>query len=357
MTYAQFNTVGKIANAETKSAHPYETLIDFILTDFQPNKNNQAIPVAEAESIIASAINMPVKIHLQQKGHANAVPVGPIRSAWLGKDGERDVIYAQASIWNREFPEVDTFIKTAYAEEIPIGTSWEIGYGNSEQISGVEWLHDLVFAATAIVENPAYGKMRTRVLSVAEQLTMEEERNKLLELQEQLNRMGEMLRNAYAQTFEIEASEVATPANLEEFTEKFNALLSEIANRAKSAGLATAEEVKAELTAKEQSLTEKDTAIAELTASVDNLTKEKVFAERKYTLASVFTAEELHERKEQLLALDESAFALYAKDVSRKSAQASDNGTPPKVPNIVGNRSTSRIDDIVSAFNTSKESK
>jgi hypothetical protein len=179
---------------------------------------------------------------------------------------------------------------------------------------------------------------------------MEEERLKLLELQEKLMRMGEVIRNAYAQTFEIEAAEVATPDSIEEFTEQFNKLIAEIGNRAKSAGVAVAEESQA------AAIAEKDTALADLTAKLESETNSRVFAERKYALASVFTAEELEQRKDQLLAFTPDAFNLYAKDLittaSKKTATASER---IEVPNFRGNH-TAKIDDIVNAFNT-KESK
>jgi hypothetical protein len=352
MTHAQFDTVGKIAKAE--STHPYETLIDFILTDFLPNKNNQAVPMTEADSLINTAIGMPVKIHLAQKGHAGSYPIGPIKSAWLGKDGDRDVIYAQASIWNREFPDVDKFVKTAYAEETPVGTSWEISYEDSEHIDNVEWLHKTVFAATVIVERPAYGRQRTRMLSVAEETTMEEERLKLLELQEMWTRIGDHIRTAYATTFEIEAAEVATPENVEQFIEQFNALTAKITERAKNAGLAVAEETKTELTAKETALAEKESAIADLTTQLETEKTERLFAERSFALASVFSVDELKERRDQLLAFTPDAFSLYARDISNRSkvATASEKFN---IPNLIGNRST-RVDDIVNALST-KESK
>ena len=83
MTITNFINDTRIAKAE--SLHPFQTQIEFIFTDFLPNKNNQGIPIEEAQNIINTAIGMPIKIsRAQEKGHAGAIPVGPIqRYGWV----------------------------------------------------------------------------------------------------------------------------------------------------------------------------------------------------------------------------------------------------------------------------------
>lgn len=46
--------------------NPFQTELEFVSTDFEPNKNKQAIPKSEAENIINSARNMPNKVNLRK---------------------------------------------------------------------------------------------------------------------------------------------------------------------------------------------------------------------------------------------------------------------------------------------------
>jgi len=167
----------KVASVES---HPLLSNIEFIFTDFEPNKNKQGIPTEEAQNIIDSAINMPVKVNFKGKigNHAGAIPVGPIDSVY--QNGE--AIYAKASIWKDEYPELVDFLEKSLEEEKPVGFSWEIYYQDSDQMSGVEWLRGCVVAAVTMVENPAY-KGRTPLLSLAEENEVEimEELNKKIE--------------------------------------------------------------------------------------------------------------------------------------------------------------------------------
>lgn len=198
---AEFNGyVYAVANVE-QAAHPLQTRISFVLTDFQPNVNKQAVPRTEAENVIATAKGMPVKINfngVSEGGHSRAVPVGPIIDARLETIEDRDVILADAILWKNEYEEIDDYLKSSTAENKRVGTSWELYYKESEEIDGVEWLRGIVMAGTAIVKDPAYGD-RTPILAIAE-INMEE---KIKELELKLEEYELMLNQL---KFELEKS-------------------------------------------------------------------------------------------------------------------------------------------------------
>src|SRR5437870_3016557 len=113
--------------AVADQAHPLQTRLSLILTDFEPNRNKQAIPRSEAEALIRTAVNSPLKINFDGAeiyGHKGAKPIGTIIEPAMGNDNGREVIFAEAVVWNDINPEVDDHIKKAFAEGI--GTSWEI---------------------------------------------------------------------------------------------------------------------------------------------------------------------------------------------------------------------------------------
>jgi len=167
--------------AVADQAHPLQTRLSLILTDFEPNRNKQAVPRSEAEALLRTAINSPLKINFDGSeiyGHKGAKPIGTIIEPALGVDNGREVIIAEAIVWNDINPEVDKYMKQAFAEGI--GTSWEIYYDADAATiddNGVEWLSGCVFAGTCIVETPAYGPNRTRLLAIAEELNKRDEQS------------------------------------------------------------------------------------------------------------------------------------------------------------------------------------
>ena len=210
---AEFNGyVYAVANVE-QAAHPLQTRISFVLTDFQPNVNKQAVPRSEAENVIATAKGMPVKINfngISEGGHSRAVPVGPITDARLETIEDREVILADAILWRNEYEEIDEYLKSSTAENKRVGTSWELYYKESEDIDGIEWLRGIVMAGTAIVKDPAYGN-RTPILAIAE-TTMEE---KLKELELKLEEYELMLNQL---KFELEKSVMDNGQLMEEYS-------------------------------------------------------------------------------------------------------------------------------------------
>jgi len=162
--------------------HPFIKEIEVVLTDFEPNANNEGISRSEAENIMRTAMYTPIKIAASDAGyggHTKANPIGAITEAYLGQHNGRDVIMGKAFIWKDEYPEVYDMLKSQADANQFIGTSWEVYYGAEDTVNGVKWLKNITFAGTCIVDAPAYGD-RTPLLSVAEK------KEKMNELEKQI---------------------------------------------------------------------------------------------------------------------------------------------------------------------------
>lgn len=308
---------GTIQSACASVKHPLQTNIRFILTDFLPNKNKEAIPYSEAENITTSAIGMPVKIRFDgvgAKGHAGSRPIGPITSAWV----EDEKIIAEATIWNREFADVDVFLKEANAEEKSIGTSWEIFYGKDEKDGdGNTWFHDTVFAATTIVEKPAYGSTRTRIFAVSEmdEVSKTPEADKISSTVNDLYKLASILNEMWHEVYEEELA-ANTLDNATEVIDRARSILNTLRNNRK----AMAEEK--ELLEQIEALKSENLALAEFKRGIEI---ERLFSARAEVLKDLFSAEDITTRKDMLIALSEEAFTAYVTDlkaVVRKPAQA-----------------------------------
>jgi hypothetical protein len=153
-------------------ANPFARALTFILTDFLPNANRQAIPVDEAERIIASAKGMPIKYEPVNEGHAGAFPIGVIERVWSGVDPvtNQPCIYASAVLWESEYPDIVAALKREFETTGTLAVSWELMYQDAEEQDGVEWLRGVTVIGVVIVEQPAYGTTRTRVLTMASRL-------------------------------------------------------------------------------------------------------------------------------------------------------------------------------------------
>ena len=162
----------KTSSELSAANNPLQSRVTIILTDFEPNLNNQGIPQTEKYNIMQSALNMPLKINFDGEefyGHSGAIPLGPIVKVWEDEYNGREVIKGEAVIWTEHYKEVADHIKALF--DIGVGTSWEIYYANSTvDDNGVEWLNDCVFAGTCVVDTPAYGPERTRILAIAQKL-------------------------------------------------------------------------------------------------------------------------------------------------------------------------------------------
>lgn len=162
---------GGIYLTDGTELNPFLKEIHLILTDFEPNANNEAISRAEADNIIKTSRLTPIKIASDGNsyaGHAGAHPVGAIIDSFLDTHNGKDVIKSRAFIWKDEYPAIYDLLKSQASEGNFIGTSWEVYYTHANEEQGVRWLNNVTFAGTCIVDNPAYGD-RTPLLSVAEQ--------------------------------------------------------------------------------------------------------------------------------------------------------------------------------------------
>lgn len=213
--------VGKV-KAYASEQNPLRTIVEFVLTDFQPNKNKQRIPKSEAENIITSALNMPIKINYENnriKGHEFSIPIGTLSQVWA----EDDAIMARSIIWKEEFPKIDEHLRRATSEGKSIGTSWEILYRNSTEDNGITDLHDCLVQATTIVDNPAYGE-RTRILSIAESLDYMDE---LEQMREKIFRFLEAFDTVYAEAVQQEIQKTAID-DMESVLDKIKSLVASL---------------------------------------------------------------------------------------------------------------------------------
>jgi hypothetical protein len=161
-------TFNGYAIAVASDEHPLQSRLQFIFTDFLPNKNKQGVRREEAANIINSAMYMPVKVHFdgdEYYGHSGAFPIGPI----IEMREEGDVLVAEALVWKDEFPDlVEHLHKKVAADAKRVNFSWEMYYTGSDfDEDGNEWLNGCVVAGTTIVDRPAYVG-RTHLIAMAE---------------------------------------------------------------------------------------------------------------------------------------------------------------------------------------------
>lgn len=136
------------------SKHLLQDELDLVLLPLDvANGNNQAVPASEAQNILATALYMPVRANFDGSlnGHTGAREVGTITS--VKQDG--NVIRATAVLWNEQN---DELVEHLRANDGEIGGSFELYYGRTELRDKTVYLYDTVFAAHALVDNPAYGK-------------------------------------------------------------------------------------------------------------------------------------------------------------------------------------------------------
>ncbi len=360
------------AIADTK--HPLQTSLSIILTDFEPNGNKQAIPRAEAENILKSAINAPLKINFDghsYAGHIGAIPIGPIVSAYESTDNGREVIAGEAVIWNDIYDDVADHLKKAFASGV--GTSWEIYYSDSTQDDNdVQWLEGCIFAGTCIVDVPAYGPNRTRVLAIAEKL---DERAEILEkltmadnevetpieevdtpavaadttiedissVRQDISSVLDVISNIYGglydmldETYEIEANLATTdmPAMADQFSKLLGSITKRFNDLKDKAGMA--ESAIAELTTLKDTIEQAEAAKAEA---------EKLNA-RRTRLAEAgieLTEETLQSRRDFYLDMSDSAFDQYLADLTLVRGKASAELTTPVIPDPTNGSNTQNI--------------
>jgi len=321
------------------SSHPLQTRLSLILTDFEPNTNKQGIPKSEAENIIRSALYMPVKINFDgddYHGHTGAYPIGPIVMAETATDNGRDVIMGEAVIWNREYEDVAEHLKIAFAEGI--GTSWEIFYDESKtkkDDNGIQWLEGCVFAGTCVVNTPAYGPERTRLLAIAETLhnrveskmpVLNDKKSSQADsdvdaLRANIGSVLDTLSNMYSGLYEMlddtyEIEQELNVTDLPAMATQLTKLLSSIQDSftALSARVTTGDAAEAELN-------QLKTKIAE----AEELNRKLALENDRKGKLTEFGIELSEEKKEFYLSMSEDMFSMYLQDLSvvKGSKQAS----------------------------------
>lgn len=344
--------------AVADQTHPLQTKLSLIITDFEPNGNKQGVPPSEAENILRTAIASPLKINFNgydYAGHKDAVPIGPITSAFAAKDNGRDVIAGEAVIWNDIYEDVADHLKVAFAEGI--GTSWEIYFKDSEQDdNGVQWLKGCVFAGTCVVDTPAYGPNRTRVLAIAEKLDERAEiveKNHMAELEQQtqaasttqdteelrmdisqvLDVLGNMYNGLYTmldETYDLEAQ--LTTNDMPSLAEQLGKLVASITKRFDT--------LKQQATTAEQ-------ALSEFKADIERANAEKAAAEkldaRKTALAEV-GIELSAEREKFFVDMADELFTQYVDDLKAvKGSNAKAEVKKPIIPEPIVSNHTEEV--------------
>jgi hypothetical protein len=332
--------------AVAEQTHPFQTRLSLIITDFEPNRNKQGIPQSEAENILRFALNTPLKINFDGEfysGHAGAKAIGPITNVYMAEDNGKQVIAGDAIIWNDIHEDIADHLKAAFAEGV--GTSWEIYYEDSNvDEQGVEWLQGCVFAGTCIVETPAYGPTRTRLLAIAEALnqesrlmaneqTLESTDTSVTDVPAQAASVNEVdtlrtdlaaaldaLGNIYSglyemldQSYELETQLVTT--DLSAVAEQFTKLVAGIQKRFESLQ------------------TQANNAVAALA----QYTAEKLLEARSSELASVGI--NIEDRKDFYLSLSETDFTIYIEDLKKvaKPTNRSESSTNVAIPDVSTN--------------------
>lgn len=386
--------------------NPLQSRVEIILTDFEPNLNKQGVPLSERDNIMRSALNMPLKINFDGEdfyGHSGAIPLGPIIKVWDDTHNGRSVIKGEAIIWTEHYKDVAEHIKALF--DTGVGTSWEIYYADSELDSeGVEWLHDTVFAGTCVVDTPAYGPERTRILAIAEKLgetmgkteaqskteaeaedvsnvdtnvdtaetnvetdininsevndaadtntdtntdnaaSAEEEgnvREDISEAQTLLFKIYEGLDQLYATTYEIEREQ--TEANIGTIAEQFADLIEKIATRVT--------EMRASVAELTSEVTTYRNAEAERKAAAEKADK---LNSRRTTLAEagiVYNDESWNTRVETIYAMSDNTFKLYVDDLAiAKSNKTQAEINNPIIPEPVGSSGAPDIKELGAAL-------
>ncbi len=355
-------TVNGYIRAVANQNHPLQTRLSLIITDFLPNGNKQGIPETEKQNIIDSALHQPLKINFDgsaYSGHVGAVPIGPIVRVYEDSDNGRKVIAGEAVIWDEVYADIADHLKKAFSEGI--GTSWEIYFDDSATDGdGNEWLHGCVFAGTCVVQVPAYGPNRTRVLAIAEKLHEREDmllelnnkmagenrtqaddltntRNDLDQTRDLLFKLWEGLDVLYNDTFEIEQETVETDIGkiAESFAEKLGKLADEIKNRKEKLGLSEQEQTRlaSEL---EVATAERDQLVQEKETAAAEQAKAELIADRKTKLLEAGIDDEMFTAKSELyLGMADEVFSAYVADlitVRGKSVAKAEASAKPIIP-------------------------
>lgn len=290
--------------------HPYLTSAKFVFTDDKPNGNNQAVDAEDFDSIIKSAVGMPIKMSFTGSDvghHRGAYIIGFMKNLTknVTEDGTNQLI-ADAALYSEEFPEEVSYLKEAFAKGDAPGVSYEMGYSDPIFKNGVEFLKNIVTGAATFVKFPAYGK-RTALLALA---SAKDE--------------PDFINTMKALVAQAEGPNNKGGKSVEDL-DKANRKIEELEESAKE--LKTQAETKTgEVARLTEELGSKDAKILELEGSVAKMAKASLLETRtrQYTEAGLTLeaeAEKADKKKEFWLSLSDDAWTMYLDEI--KSAKAS----------------------------------
>lgn len=342
-----------ILRASATQSNPLQSTIEFVFTDFKPNKNKQGVAASEALNIIETGLNQPVKVHFlgdDVAAHKNAVPVGPI----INLRQEDDRVIGTAIIWKDEYADLVTYIEKASASEGGVQFSWELYYRSStKDENDIQWLEGVVVAGIAIVSDPAYSG-RTPLLSFAETREQATELSeKIAEfvgghmdptyeaLQAQVSELTDKMYAMISQLYEAlsEAAPDPAPADLEAVMAEYATLLSRL-RTGKEESSAQAESLQGELDGLRAEVEELRTYKQDQEAKAS---RDALITARTQALSAVMDAEAIAEKLESILGFSDEQFDVFVaslQSVRSKSTSSANKDDVSLMPDF-----TSRNDE------------
>lgn len=337
------------ATADEK--HPLQSIIEFVFTDFNPNKNKQGVEESEADNIIRTGANQPVKMNFlgdAVANHENAIPVGTILE--LYKD--QDKILGRGILWKNEYKDEVMYLEQASTNEGGVQFSWELYYKDTIHKEDTDWLQDVVTGAITIVSTPAYSG-RTPLLSIAEDLSGAESVGGLMAdqtmevLTEQVSSLTDRLYAMVSALYEAldEARISSSTVDVEQLSTEFTDLMAKLKAMRSDASVALSE-AHTELEVLRTYKAEKEAAEAR-----SALTETRVAA-----LSAVMSEEDIQAKLDFILGLSEDIFTEFVaslQTVRQKSATSSLHKTTASgVPDFTSTAVVSPISmkDVARAF-------
>lgn len=347
----EFSMMNGYVKAVSTALNPLQSELTFVLTDFKPNKNAEAVPVSEAENIIRSVVSMPLKANFSQgtiNGHDLSLPVGTITHAELKHDPEPHII-AKATFWRSEYKELDAYLRTKLKNGEQVGTSWELFYKESEaeKRDGITWLKNVIIAASTIVRKPAYGD-RTPILAIAEESQTDTQNSivdQLYELECQAHKILDVIYSLYedAQEADEKRKQDEALSVLDVLPERLKSLIDKIGKYSMTeAELKTA--LDSALTEVEQLKSTSATLQTELDSFKRSEAESKLLSARAELLNGIVDITD--ENKEFIMSLSETQFNTYVDQLKLVKSTSEVKEPKIKVPNVIGTPTLS-IDAIV----------
>jgi len=321
--------------------NPLQTNLEFVFTDFLPNKNKQGVPPTEVENLIRTGIDQPVKADFRRGklgDHSFSLPVGHITDM----ESRGDQVIGRAVLYKDEFPELAGHLEKASASDGGVHFSWEL-YHDDHYVddAGTTWFTGCVVAATTIVANPAYGG-RTPLLAMAAEDTTE--------------RIKELERQVASLTDQLSHDGGIEPMDpVEELKQQVAALTERVDALAKPVEPVTEPEISPD--------------VAALTSELDELRKFKsdyeaeqaraaVLTTRRETLKSVLAGEEFDAKADFIAGLSDDQFKTYSESLvavaskSKQTASTRFGGFPD--PIVSGNDFSTDISGLAKALRGNK---